>query len=222
MEPEIEKALELARLHKRLRGDTSDVITELHVSHAASLGGLKNFPELEVLILVGCDPVSPSDLPRLEGLVSLRINDSALRDVASMENLPRLRILRIQRNFVRDLTPLLECALATLEVAGNPLSEESCGEVLPKLVERGCEVSCSGEREWRATLRLWSANIPLSCYENGGRYYLCSPGLGVTKLPDYDHPEVEMSEVEGLLDRDPTELLRVFESRGGIWSSPDA
>lgn len=218
--PEITKALELAKLQKRLKGDKSETIKDLYVSYSTSLAGLQNFPDLEVLILAGCDPVSPEIFPNLNHLVSLRIHDSGLCEIKGIKNFPALHLLSIQRNMVQDLKPLLESNISSLEVEGNPLSEQSYYEVLPELVERGCKVSCSQEREWRITLRMQAAGIPLVCYASDGRYHLCSPGLGVTKVPDYDHPEVEIDELEGTLNRNPSELLSIFESRGGTGSPP--
>ncbi|MFI8434365.1 hypothetical protein ACIGJO_11540 [Streptomyces sp. NPDC079020] len=221
MEPEIVKGVELARLHKRLRRDDSDTIKELHVAHAKSLTGLANFPDLEILILAGCDPVAPETLPTLEHLLSLRIHDSGLRGLEGMNKFPSLRLLAMPRNWIHDASPLLDCNLASLEIEGNPLSRNSYEVVLPELMRRGCDVSRSQEREWRASLRIRETNIPLSCYENSGQYYLCSPGLEITESPDTDHPEIEIDEVENLLDRDPNKLLDLFRQRGGVWPPPD-
>ncbi|MEV6165370.1 hypothetical protein AB0L71_26280 [Streptomyces sp. NPDC052052] len=221
IEPEIKKGVELARLHKRLRRDDSETITELHVSHAKSLAGLANFPDLEILILAGCDPVAPKTLPDLGRLLSLRIHDSGLRDIEGMDKFPGLRILSLPRNRIQDVSPLLNCNLASLEITGNPLSQDSYEMVLPELMRRGCNVSRSQEREWRASLRIREANIPLSCYRNNGRYYLCSPGLEITGSPDTDHPEIRIDEVEDLLDRDPNVLLELFRQRGGVWHPPN-
>ncbi|MFC8535553.1 hypothetical protein ACFUJY_16565 [Streptomyces sp. NPDC057249] len=220
MDPAIAKGVELARLHKRLRRDDSDAITELHVTHAKSLAGLEKFPDLEILILAGCDPVVLDALPALEKLLSLRIHDSGLRRLEGIANFPSLRLLATPRNLIQDLSPLLECDLADLEIDGNPLTRNSYDVAIPELTRRGCNVSRSQEREWRASLRCREEGIPLGCYRSGDDYYLFSPGLEVTESPDTDHPKVEIEEVEDLLAREPGKLLELFRERGGIWPPP--
>ncbi|HEY9328471.1 MAG TPA: hypothetical protein VIS09_09590 [Streptomyces sp.] len=133
-----------------------------------------------------------------------------------------MHIISAERNKIQDLRPLLQCNLGILDVAGNPLSEESYFEVIPKLVERGCKISCSQVREWRVTLRMQHSGIPLNCYEKEGEYYLCSPGLALTGAPEYDHPRIDIDEVESILARDATHLLPLFRKRGGMGKMPSS
>ncbi|MFJ6016681.1 hypothetical protein [Streptomyces sp. NPDC092952] len=220
--PALEKALRLTALNKRLKGDSSETVRDLFVRYSDSLVGLRNFPDIEVLILAGCDPVSFDEFSNLSLLASLRVHDSGLSGITGVENFSDLDFLSIQRNTVQDLRPLLGNRIARIEIEGNPLSEHSYYEVIPKLVEQGSEVSYSGEREWRITLRMQSAGIPLVCYSSEDLYYLCCPGFSMTKTPDYDHPEVRVGEVEEILDRDPRDLIRLFEKRGGTGIPPES
>ncbi|MGW3395022.1 hypothetical protein [Streptomyces hydrogenans] len=220
MASEIRKARDRSLLHKRIRGDENPVIKELHVRFASSLSGLDDFAELEVLILSGCDFPSLSEIPTLRRLVSLTVSDSSLRDVDGIERFPELLVLDIQRNHVVDLDSLTESGVRNLAVDGNPLSRHSYEQVLPQLEERGCRVSRSGDREWRVSARMHEVGAPFVCYERGGSYFLCSPGLSVTEQPARDHPKVDPDELEGILDMDPGELMSLFRSRGGVWPPP--
>lgn len=211
MEPQVLKGLELARLHQRMRGvDETQTITELHVSHATSLNGLRNFPALEVLILSGCDPVSLAELPHLDQLISLNIADSALRDLDGIERFPSLLVLDVQRNLLRDVSPLLDCTATNIAVSGNPLSRQSHEQVLPALTARRVRVSAAEPREWRLTCRMHAAGVPLSCWKSGSEHFLYAPGLGITAFPERNRIAVDVDQLEAVVARDPHELLTLF------------
>ncbi|MGY3340748.1 Leucine-rich repeat (LRR) protein [Streptomyces filamentosus] len=210
MESEVEKALDLAKLYAKMQGRSEGNVLELHVSHAESLRGLRNFPDLEILILSGCGSVKISELTHLGKLISLRIHDSDMASLEGVENLEELSVLSVQRNRIVDVSVLLDANASLIEVEGNPLSVESYGRISEALIEQGRRVHRSGPREWSVTARLQEAGIPLCCYKKRDSYFLSGPGLSLTRYPERGHPQVEIEEIESLLERDPGAVLDIF------------
>ncbi|MCF2533124.1 hypothetical protein [Yinghuangia soli] len=208
MEPQVREGLERARLRQRLRGRGTEAITDLRISNAASLNGVRNFPALEVLILDGCDPVSLAGLPRMDQLISLTVQDSGLRDLDGIDRFANLSVLTVQRNLLHDLGPLLACNATNIAVSGNPLSRQSYEEILPELAARGVRVSADEPREWQLTCRMHAAGVPFSCWKSGSEHFLYAPGLG---FRERDRIAIDVDEVEATIARNPRELLTLFE-----------
>ncbi|WP_030575693.1 hypothetical protein [Streptomyces anulatus] len=188
-----------------------DSITDLHVRGARNLSGWEECRNIEVLILVGCDPVELNEADGLRALDTLTIRDSGLRSVTDISTLPLLSCY-IPRNFITDISPLMSTPrLKNLDVTGNPLSEHSYRKLVPSLVERGCRVLRSDELEWKLTHHLHAQGIPVSCYKKNHEYRLCRPGLGLTDSPEYAHPLVQESDVTSLLSGNPERVFRYFE-----------
>ncbi|WP_405824361.1 hypothetical protein OG705_29540 [Streptomyces sp. NBC_00838] len=189
------------------------MVTALHIRRSRKLSGLGDCTGLEILTLVGCDPVDLGQISGLPALRSLTIRDSGMT-FAGISSLPLLSFYA-PRNFVTDLSPLMNARrLANLDVTGNPLSEHSYREVIPRLVGRGCRVIASAELEWALTRRLHARGIPVSCYRKDGAYRLCRPGLGLTNAPEYAHPVIREGDIRILLDEDPYRVHRHFERKG--------
>ncbi|WP_158718736.1 hypothetical protein [Streptomyces griseus] len=186
-------------------------IRDVAVKYASDTSVLRGLGALEIVILVGCDPVDINDLRRSPELGSVVIRDSGLISLVGAGELPMDK-LTLPRNFIEDIEPLLgikqQCEI---DLTGNPLSETSYREVLPELSRRGHRVKASGELPWLVTRRLHSAGVPVSCYRSSHGYRLCRPGLALTESPDYDHPVLTREQVEELMAVDPSHALTYFE-----------
>ncbi|MGW6605318.1 hypothetical protein [Streptomyces sp. NPDC055036] len=150
-------------------------LTGLYVSHARELEGLRLCPNLERLILVGCELTTLNDLSPLESLVTLTVEDSSLVDLSGIESL-KLYTLRVARNSVRELAPLLDQErLVRADVTGNPLSQEAYRVVLPELLSRGVAITSSAMCEWDLTCRLHDSGLPFSFYRATDGYRSADP-----------------------------------------------
>ncbi|MFD9869088.1 hypothetical protein ACFXI8_26570 [Streptomyces niveus] len=193
-------------------------IQALSVRHARDLQGLSVCPNLEVLVLVGCGITSIEELPQLDSLVSLSVVDSALRTLSGVKRWD-LYSLRVNRNLIEDLEPLLELPnLKRTDVTGNPISQISTKEVIPKLTSRGIEVISPPERERSITLRLHAAGLPFSYYHTPAGFRLSRPGLDLSETPESGHPFVDLEEIEDLMSG-PLESVR--ESMHGLFQRED-
>lgn len=213
-DPEIIAALELAVGHPApISDDELARVTHLHVTYARDLRGLDRLPALTLLILTGCDPVPVDKLAGLTGVDSLIINDSGLSSLDGLVGPPLIQ-LNVAQNLLVDLTPMLALTeLIDVNVVGNPLSTASYETVLPALCDRGVMVACSEPADWRRAVRMREAGLPFSCYRDGGRLRLNSPGLSQATMPNFGHPVVTEEEIDGLLDTDPAGLYGVFARR---------
>ncbi|MFD9869132.1 hypothetical protein ACFXI8_26790 [Streptomyces niveus] len=190
-------------------------VTGLHIRHSRRLSRLGECTGLEILTLVGCDPVD-LEVSGLRSLRSLTIRDSGLESVAGISSLPLVSFYA-PRNFITDLSPLMDAPrLMNLDVTGNPLSEHSYRATLPRLARQGCRITASAELEWKLTRHLHAKGIPVSCYRKDGTYRLCRPGLRLTNAPEYAHPAIQEGEVRILLDGDPGRVHRHFEDGGSV------
>ncbi len=193
-------------------------VSALSVKHARNLDGLSSCPNLEVLVLVGCEISALSDISGLDSLVSLAVEDSALRSLTGAQQWD-LFSLRIKRNLVEDLAPLTELpSLRRIDVTGNPISRTSQLEVIPELTSRGVEVTASLEREREITLRLHALGLPFSYYRTSAGFRLGRPGLNFSDKPEAGHPFIEPDEMDALLTG-PLESVR--KNVHGLFSRED-
>ncbi|WP_145503809.1 leucine-rich repeat domain-containing protein [Streptomyces sp. CFMR 7] len=187
-------------------------VTYLHVHYARTLEDLSRFRDLEIVQLVGCDPVDLGRLTHLAELSTIVVEFGSLKDLAGVQNFPSLRRFSAGMNMIEDLTPLLECPkLRRLDVRGNPLSEHSYRTLAPQLEKKGIHVSLSGESEWRMTLDLRRHGFPYSFYKAHDGTRICRPGLALTGMPDKSHPIVDREELEELLRHQPENIPKLFE-----------
>ncbi|MER6606312.1 hypothetical protein ABT282_10460 [Streptomyces sp. NPDC000927] len=187
-------------------------ITYLHISYAHTLDDLAFCHNLEVLQIMGCDPVDLNQLNGLSKLASLVIKCSALKDLSGVENLPSLLRFVAGMNRIEDLSPLLQCPeLARLDIQGNPLSEHSYRTLAPQLQSKGIRVTVSDEPVWQMNLELQRHGFPFSFYKAHDGTRLCRPGLALTDLPDRSHPIVALEDLSALLSRDPEEVPKLFD-----------
>ncbi|MCT2593935.1 hypothetical protein LHJ74_29190 [Streptomyces sp. N2-109] len=189
-------------------------VTDLHIRNSRNLFGLEECRALELLTLVACDPVDLGPAAGLQALDSLTVRDSGLRSLTDVSALPLLSCYA-PRNFITDITPLMGAArLGNLDVTGNPLSEHSYRDLVPRLAEQRCRVLVSDELEWKLTHHLHAQGVPVSCYRKNKEYRLCRPGLGLTDSPEYAHPVIQESDVTSLLTGDPHRVHVYFEDAG--------
>ncbi|MEV8455702.1 hypothetical protein AB0467_26140 [Streptomyces sp. NPDC052095] len=186
-------------------------IQDLHIRNSRTLEGIERCKSLEILTLVACDPVETGQLSQLASLTSLTVRDSGL---ISLSGLSKLSLLSCYtpRNIIQDIEPLLNISrLRNVDLTGNPLSEKSYRQIVPRLIEKDCRVILSEEFEWRLTRHLHDNGVPVSCYTNQGAYRLCRPGLKLTDSPEYAHPVISESDAASLLSGDPRRALEYFE-----------
>ncbi|MFJ5726388.1 hypothetical protein [Streptomyces sp. NPDC093149] len=152
-------------------------VTDLAVKYSTDLSAVGSCTHLEIAIFIGCDPISFEIFNTLRTLKSLIIQDGGLRVLCGLGRLGAQK-LAFPRNFIEDLSPLLELKQpCEIDVTGNPLSEDSYCNVLPELSRRGHRVKASGELLWKVTKRLHSEGVPVCCYRGRGpnEYRLCRP-----------------------------------------------
>lgn len=217
-DPAVVKALERAVGHVLpVRDEEWGQITDLHVKHARTLAGVERCQNLTMLILRGCDPVHLDQVAGLAKLEALIVQDSGLESLEGLGDLSLIQ-LDVSRNLLTDLTPALEMTgPENIDTAGNPLTAESYEQLIPALRERGMRVTCSGQREWRLTLRMQAAGLPYCCYRDVDQLRLNSPGLRQTDVPEAGHPVVTEEELEGFLESDPAGIHKLFARRDQMW-----
>ncbi|MBI0296216.1 leucine-rich repeat domain-containing protein [Streptomyces sp. PRKS01-29] len=185
-------------------------LNELHVRNARSLKGIQYCSSLEILIIVGCDPVDIRDLMDISGLRSLTIRDSGLMDLQGVTELS-LRSFTVPRNFLSDVSSLLSCSrLQSADLTGNPLTEDSYFRVIPELRKKLRRVRSSDELEWRVTAHLHRCGVFVSCYKDDRGYRLCRPGMGLTGSPEFAHPVITEDGAQSLL-RDAQKAYEYFD-----------
>ncbi|MGW1433304.1 hypothetical protein ACWD6K_32380 [Streptomyces sp. NPDC002431] len=186
-------------------------VSELATKYVTDPSSIKYCKKLKIAILIGCDPFSLQALEGLEGLRFLTVQDSGLHDFRGVENL-NLWKLQAPRNFVEDLTPLLDLeSSCEIDVTGNPISPQSYSEVVPELSHRGHHIKLSEELPWKVTVRLHSEGVKVSCYQGRGGFRLCRPGLALTSSPDYSHPVISVDQTRELLTCPPHHAYSYFE-----------
>ncbi|RST19520.1 hypothetical protein EF908_31990 [Streptomyces sp. WAC04770] len=212
LDPALRKSLERAVGHyEPFTDEELNTVTDLHIRHSRSLSGIGKCGSLEVLTIVACDPVDFSELANLTSLRSLTVRDSGLRSIADVSALSLLSCYA-PRNFITDITPLVNVSgIRNLDVTGNPLSEHSYRDLVPRLIEQGCRVLVSDELEWKLTHHLHAQGVAVSCYRKNKDYRLCRPGLGLTDAPEFAHPVIQESDVASLLTGDPHKAHTYFE-----------
>ncbi|MFH9689298.1 hypothetical protein ACH4LE_23755 [Streptomyces sp. NPDC017413] len=223
MDKEIKKAID-SRL-ERAYGPTEtwersqlEEVSALSVYHARDLRGLSLCPNVKILLLVGCEISSLSDIDGLDSLTSLVVEDSTLK---SLEGVQRWDIfsLRVKRNLIEELTPLTELpSLQLVDVTGNPISSRSQENVIPKLTARGIDVMSSLERERAITLRLHAFGLPFSYYRTSAGCRLGRPGLVFSNEPESGHPFIEPDEMDAILSGP---VKSVHESVHGLFARKD-
>ncbi|MFF3092042.1 hypothetical protein [Streptomyces cyaneofuscatus] len=195
-----------------------ETVVALSVDHARDLSGLSACPNLEVLLLIGCEISTLRDIDGLDSLVSLTVKDSELKHLAGVQRWD-LFSLRVQRNLIEDLAPLTELpSLKRIDVTGNPISRRSRVEVIPELASRGIDVTASPEREWQITLRLHAAGLPFSYYRTSAGCRLGRPGLTFSDEPEAGHPFIEPDEMDVILSGS---LESVRENVRGLFERED-
>ena len=194
--------------------ETLQSITYLRVSYARTLEDLTHCHNLEVLQVIGCDPVDLNHLSNLPNLTSLVVKFSSLSDLTGVENIPSLLRFVAGMNRIEDLSPLLRCPeLARLDIRGNPLSVDSYRTLVAQLQDKDIRVTVSDESVWQMNLELQRHGFPFSFYKAHDGTRLCRPGLALTDLPDRSHPIVALDDLSLLLARNPGEVPNLFDRK---------
>ncbi|MFE6102230.1 hypothetical protein ACFVQ4_19970 [Streptomyces laurentii] len=189
-------------------------ISYLTVRYAREYSGLEECIGLEFLVLVGCDVDHIPLLDRHPSLRQLSVRDSAVRGIDGVQFGRKLYQIELPRNFVEDVEPLLECAqLNSVDVTGNPLSDASYYEVLPKLERKGVRISAPTPQERDLMLRMRSIGLPFAYYHMGDSYRLSRPGLKLTDMPQADHIKINPEELDSLIESGRETLAGIFDRR---------
>ncbi len=212
MDPAIEEAIKLET------GDsppyTQDLLSSvgyLEVVHARDIEALRDCPNVEVLSLIGCDPVDLRVLSGLERLSSLVVQVSNLGSIAGVAQLPSLYKIELTASLVEDLAELQSCrGLRYVKLQGNPLTESSYREVISSLRAEGVRVAFPDEREWRINGLLREAGFLYGYYRAHDGYRLCRPGLRLTDHPEMNHPIVDPGRLEEIIATNPAALPELF------------
>jgi hypothetical protein len=86
----------------------------------------------------------------MSDLEVLEVIQTTLSDISTIAQHPKLQQVSLSFNFIEDISPLLELdEVFTLDLHGNPLSEESYYEIVPKLEEKGMRPRVDDEEIWR-------------------------------------------------------------------------
>ncbi|MER6684616.1 hypothetical protein [Streptomyces olivaceoviridis] len=211
-DPQVARAL-ILETHSPESPNATEV-SYLKVRYARSYAGLEECRALKILILVGCGTFAIPSLKPHPGLVQLSVSDSDVRMVTGIDGAHELHTVDLPRNFIEDLSPLLDCAqLRSFDVRGNPLSDATYSTVLPELERRGVKMVVPTLQERDLMLRLRSIGLPYSYYRKGGSYRLSRPGLGLTDMPEADHIKIGPEELSRLLDTDHEALAGIFERK---------
>jgi len=103
------------------------------VSEIGALSGLTRLEELELF------ENEVSDISALSGLVELQtvnLQRNSVSDLAPLSGLSKLVSLDLHRNQVSDVSPLVGLpSLNWVDLRLNPLSQESCDEYIPQMLE---------------------------------------------------------------------------------------
>lgn len=223
MDKQLARAIRVAVRHTQTpTEDELRTIEKLHVLRARDLSGLESCTSMRHLVLSGCDPVSFQTLTGMRDLEVAIVEYCGLKRLDGVEELSdSFLYLKAPNNSIEDLSPLLDCpGLNRLEVQGNPLSEQSYLEVLPRLRSRGVQVFASGEREWRLTRRLHEIGLPFSYYHSDEGHQLCRPGLSYTDWPATGHPIIDPDDLERLIDGEPTRIHELFAQEELMFALP--
>ncbi|MFD9869124.1 hypothetical protein ACFXI8_26750 [Streptomyces niveus] len=198
-------------------------ISHLTVRHARGYIGLEKCRGLKFLVLVGC---ADSGIPSLKyhpSLAQFSVTDSAVRDIGGVEVGRKIYRMDLSRNFLEDLSPLLECPrLRSVDVSGNPLSDTAYHDVLPELDRRGVNVLAPTLQQRDLMLRMRSVGLPFAYYRMGDSYRLSRPGLDLTDMPEADHIKIGPGELSRLIESEHETLAAIFERRDLIptWENP--
>ncbi|GLY97768.1 hypothetical protein [Actinoplanes sp. NBRC 103695] len=186
-------------------------LTKLAAMGVRDLAGIERCSSLEILSLSGCGDLDVGHLAGLPHLEVLEISDSGLTSIEGLAGHPRLGSFILSRNLVADLRPLLQMpSLGIVDVVGNPITDDSFHQVVPKLQAQGKFVQCSTRADWQLTLRLRAAGLPFSVYRTQGKLRLVSPGLDHTDSPAFGHVVVSAAEIDRLLTDDPAGVNALF------------
>ncbi len=99
-----------------------------------------------------------SGLYELPDWARIKLTKTNLSDLDWVRSHENLESLDLNYGFIEDISPLLELPnLKGVGLEGNPLSEESYYEVLPKLEERVNTLDYSEEDVWKLQRRMWEA-----------------------------------------------------------------
>ena len=114
----------------------------LHHNYIGDLSPLKDLKKLSYLYLGNNKVQDIASLEGLVGLTNLSIVDNRITDISPLSNLTFLRRLDLYNNLITDISPLLaEGGISnTIDLSGNPLSNESIVTHIPALIASGIKV----------------------------------------------------------------------------------
>lgn len=197
------------------------VTDPLFIRGARDLSGIEHFVNVEAAELLGCEVESLEGVAAMPRLRSLRILCSSVRDIAPLARCARLHDLELNFTLVEDIAPLLDIAsLHVIRLFGNPLSQASYDDVLPRLAAaqtpyyRTRIVEVSPRREWAIarTIRDAGLEIAFGSVAGSGVFNIVRPGIG-TESRVVDFLEAGFDFMEKTLQEDPNWAKREMFSR---------
>jgi hypothetical protein len=139
------------------------------------LADLVHLPNIERL---KCEWSCAEDYSPVAGigpsLFKVKLNCSTVSKIEFLCDCPSIARLQLRFNHIEDLSPLLEhenLENMSIDVRGNPLTEESFYEVLPALEERASYVNSINEQAWKLQRRMWEAGHSASYGHIAGRIH---------------------------------------------------
>ena len=111
-------------------------ILDVNENHITSIKGIGSMRKLNTLRISSNQITDISPLGELRDLTHLSFGHNQVEDISVLYDLPMLKVLTMNENEVRDIDPVLYMdELYWLEVAGNPIEDESVFDKLPKSVK---------------------------------------------------------------------------------------
>ncbi len=142
---------------------------DLAGNFVSDLGPIAGLTDLELLDLTGNMITSVAALREIRGLNQLRLGMNMITQISALANLIGPSVLELNDNEIRDAGPLLSIddfpLGATIDLRGNPLSNDSlCSVVLP-LLDDGLRVFADGECPGLivGTIRELASSRPVPC-----------------------------------------------------------
>ncbi|MYF57412.1 T9SS type A sorting domain-containing protein [Candidatus Poribacteria bacterium] len=116
---------------------TQLTMLNLNGNNFTDISPLAELTQLTTLELVRNNLRDISPLAALTQLTTLELSGNEITDISPLTELTQLTKLRLFGNNIRDISPLVNLNLTSLEIRGNPLSNESIRVHIPAMQAKG-------------------------------------------------------------------------------------
>ncbi len=196
------------------RKETLEQIDLLIVERARSLEGICTLKNLKKLSVVKTPLKTLSFLQQCRQLKRLTVRESLLEDISETRLLSVCNTFEFIRSRVRDLTPLLDAESGMIfNLRGNPLSDESYRDILPRLEEGALEVTFDTEDIWQLNRRLDEQGVPAAFsahHEDGHRLVPLTDDLQFDQK-EFVYAVISPNELAAELDKSEIDLAGLIE-----------